>query len=94
MKGENNSRISTKCAGAVYTLGLQLGLKFTVNDIVKSCNISRSTFIRYYKYLFQNRKALRPIFRKHKVPSLKKRKKSSDKKDDVSKDVESTSSAK
>jgi transcription initiation factor TFIIIB Brf1 subunit/transcription initiation factor TFIIB len=75
MMGENNSRISTKCAGAVYTLKVQESLKISKVDIVKYCKISKSTFIRYHEFLIQNRRALKPVFKKHNVAPLKKSKK-------------------
>jgi len=75
MMGENNSRISTKCAGAVYTLKVQESLKFSKADIVRYCKISKSTFIRYYEFLVQNRKLLKPVFKKHNVAPLRKSKK-------------------
>lgn len=75
MMGENNSRMSTKCAGAIYTLKLQEGLPFTKADIVENCKISKSTFTRYHEYLMLNRKLLKPIFKKHNIKPLKKKKK-------------------
>jgi transcription initiation factor TFIIIB Brf1 subunit/transcription initiation factor TFIIB len=75
MMGENNSRISTKCAGAVYTLKVQESLKISKTDIVKYCKISKSTFIRYYEFLIQNRRVLKPVFKKHNVTPLRKSKK-------------------
>jgi transcription initiation factor TFIIIB Brf1 subunit/transcription initiation factor TFIIB len=75
MMGENNSRVSTKCAGAIYTLRIQESLGITKADIIKYCKISKSTFIRYYDYLIQNRRLLKPLFRKHNIKPLKKPKK-------------------
>ena len=74
MIGENNSRISTKCAGAIYTLKIQESLEFSKSNIVKYCKISKSTFIRYYEFLVQNRKVLKPVFKKHGITPLKKTK--------------------
>jgi transcription initiation factor TFIIIB Brf1 subunit/transcription initiation factor TFIIB len=75
MMGDNNSRISTKCAGAIYALIVQENLKISKKQIVEDCKISKSTFLRYYEYLVINRKALKPIFLKHKVAHIRKRKK-------------------
>jgi transcription initiation factor TFIIIB Brf1 subunit/transcription initiation factor TFIIB len=72
MMGENNSRISTKCAGVVYTLKMQESLKISKSDIVKYCKISKSTFIRYYEFLIQNRRLLKDVFNKYKINLLKK----------------------
>lgn len=75
MVGENNSRISTKCAGAIYTLMLQENLNFTKNDIVQNCKISKSTFIRYHDFIVLNRKLLKHIFKMHGIKTPKKKKK-------------------
>lgn len=75
MMGENNSRTSTKCAGAIYTLKVQESLKITKSDIVKYCKISKSTFIRYHEFLIQNRRLLSDIFKTHDIKPLKKSKK-------------------
>lgn len=75
MMGENNSRISTKCAGVMYVLKTQKKLNFTNHDIVKYCKISKSTFLRYYEYLVQNRRLLNVIFKKHGIPPLRQKKK-------------------
>jgi len=75
MKGENNSKMSTKCAGAIYILGMQKKFKYTKIDIAKNCVISKSTFIRYYTFILHNRKQLNHIFIKHNIPILKKNKK-------------------
>lgn len=72
MMGENNSRISTKCAGAIYMLKVQESLRYTKSDIVKYCKISKSTYIRYFDFLVQNRRLLKPVFKKHGIISLKK----------------------
>jgi transcription initiation factor TFIIIB Brf1 subunit/transcription initiation factor TFIIB len=76
--GENNSRISTKCAGAIYTLKAQGLIGISKSDIVKYCKISKSTFIRYYEFLVVNRRVLKPIFKKHNIPPLKKKKRAKD----------------
>jgi transcription initiation factor TFIIIB Brf1 subunit/transcription initiation factor TFIIB len=75
MMGENNSRISTKCAGAVHVLNTQEKLGISKDDIVARCKIVRSTFTRYYEFLIINRKGLKPIFVEHGIPPLKKLKK-------------------
>ena len=72
MMGENNSRISTKCAGAIYMLKVQESLRYTKSDIVKYCKISKSTYIRYFDFLVQNRRLLKPVFKKHGIIPLKK----------------------
>lgn len=70
MVGENNSRTSTKCAGVTFLLGKQLGLDFSRDDISKKCKISHSTFVRYYEFIFTNRKLINPILRQWKVPTM------------------------
>lgn len=81
MRGENNSKISTKCAGVVYILGIQKDLDYAISDIQKHCNISKTTFMRYYMFILNNRKRLKHIFIEHNIPALKKKdKKKKDKK--------------
>lgn len=70
----NNAQPSTKCAGAIYTLVVQMGLDFDKNKISKECIISKSTFIRYYDFLVKNRKTLNEVFKKHKIPKLRSKK--------------------
>jgi transcription initiation factor TFIIIB Brf1 subunit/transcription initiation factor TFIIB len=83
MMGENNSRISTKCAGAVYTLNIQESLKINKSDIAKYCNIAKSTFIGYYEFLLQNRRLLKPVFNKYNITPLVK----SEKKKNTNKNI-------
>ena len=66
----NDSRTTTKCIGAIFLLINRIrGLKHITKDhIVKECNISKSTFIRYYNLLLTNYKMLKPIFKKHRIP--------------------------
>lgn len=75
MLGENNSRISTQCAGAIYALKVLENLSYKKSDIVKYCKISKSTFIRYYEFLLKNRKILNTVCIAHKVSILVKNKK-------------------
>ena len=74
LMGDNNSRISTKCSGAIYLLQQQLDLPFTKSDIVNVCEISKSTYIQYYKYLFINRKLINIILKKHNIPRMRSKK--------------------
>lgn len=65
----NDSRTTTKCIGAIYLLINRIkNLKHITKDhIVKECNISKSTFIRYYNLLIMNYKILKPVFKKHRI---------------------------
>lgn len=67
---QNDSRTTTKTIGAIYLLTMRVKeLKFVTKDkIVKECNISKSTFIRYYNLLLSNYKILKPVFKKYKIP--------------------------
>ena len=65
----NDSRTTTKCIGAIYLLinrVCELN-KISKDHIVKECNISKSTFIRYYNLLLINYKILKPVFKKHHI---------------------------
>jgi predicted transcriptional regulator len=66
----NDSRTTTKCIGAIFLLINRIrGLSHITKDhIVKECNISKSTFIRYYNLLMTNYKIIKPVFKKHKIP--------------------------
>jgi transcription initiation factor TFIIIB Brf1 subunit/transcription initiation factor TFIIB len=75
MVGENNSRTSTKCAGVIYLLKVAESLTFSKSDIMRYCHISKSTFIRYYDFLFRNKKKLKPIFIEYKVSQIHRAKK-------------------
>jgi transcription initiation factor TFIIIB Brf1 subunit/transcription initiation factor TFIIB len=70
---ENDSRTTTKCIGAIYMLINRVKeLRHINKDIlVKECNISKSTFIRYYNLLLINYKILTPVFIKHRIPMPK-----------------------
>ena len=65
----NDSRTTTKCIGAIFLLINRIKeLKHITKDhIVKECNISKSTFIRYYNLLLTNYKMLKPVFKKHRI---------------------------
>lgn len=66
----NDSRTTTKCIGAIFLLINRVKdlKKITKDQIVKECNISKSTFIRYYNLLLMNYKILKPVFKKHRIP--------------------------
>ena len=68
LKGENNSRISTKTAGVVYILTSQIDMGITHLDISKKCNISYPTFIRFSKFIERNKLFFKDIFEKYGVP--------------------------
>ena len=67
---QNDSRTTTKSIGAIYLLTMRVKELNHINkdQIVKECNISKSTFIRYYNILIANYKIIKPIFKKHKIP--------------------------
>jgi transcription initiation factor TFIIIB Brf1 subunit/transcription initiation factor TFIIB len=67
---QNDSRTTTKSIGAIYLLTMRIKeLRYITKDqIVKECNISKSTFIRYYNLLIANYKIIKPVFKKHKIP--------------------------
>ena len=73
----NNAQQSTKCAGAIYAMGMQIQLTFDKSDIEKVCTISKATFLRYYDFLILNRKALTQVFKKHEIPRLRSKSKMS-----------------
>lgn len=66
----NDSRTTTKAIGAIFLLINRVkSLQHITKDmIVKECNISKSTFIRYYNLLLTHWKIIKPVFKKHKIP--------------------------
>ena len=67
---KNDSRTTTKAIGAIYLLSCRVSdLKhITKEKIIKECNISKSTFIRYSNMLTDNFKLVKPVFVKHRIP--------------------------
>lgn len=67
---ENDSRTTTKCIGSIYMLINRVKELNHINKdhIVKECDISKSTFIRYYNLLLINYKKIKPVFKKHRIP--------------------------
>jgi transcription initiation factor TFIIIB Brf1 subunit/transcription initiation factor TFIIB len=67
---QNDSRTTTKCIGAIYLLTTRIKKlnHITKDQIVKECNISKSTFIRYFNLLTINHVILKKVFKKHKIP--------------------------
>ena len=67
---KNDSRTTTKCIGSIYMLINRVKELNGINKdhIVKECDISKSTFIRYYNLLLINYKKLKPVFKKHRIP--------------------------
>jgi hypothetical protein len=66
-------RPKTKCIGAIYMLlermkSNPLFATITKDDIVKEYNISKSTFVRYYKILCVYNTKIKKVFKKHKIP--------------------------
>ncbi len=67
----NDSRPTTKCAGAIFMLTVRLKLNITQDQIADECSISKTTFKRYYRMLYLHHNKLRKIFIKHKIPMPK-----------------------
>jgi len=67
---KNDSRLTTKCVGAIYMLTTRVRSlnKITKDIIWKESNISKSTFTRYYRLLFDNHKKIKKVFKKHRIP--------------------------
>jgi len=67
---KNDSRLTTKCVGAIYMLTMRVrSLNHITKDVIwKESNISKSTFTRYYRLLFDNHKKIKKVFKKHRIP--------------------------
>lgn len=74
---ENNMVLTTRCAGAVAVLCMQLGLPITREAIETACGVSKSTFMRYVNMCITYRRMehMKPIFKKWNVPKLRKKSK-------------------
>lgn len=67
----NESRISTKCTGAIYLLCNRIpNLSHITKEIIseKCFNISKTTFIKYYNTLMKNPDKIKFVFKKHRIP--------------------------
>lgn len=67
---KNDSRTTTKVIGAIYLLVTRIPelRKITKEKIVKECNISKSTFIRYFNLLNANHTLLKKTFKRYRIP--------------------------
>ena len=65
-----DSRDTTKCAGSIYMLCTRVPelKKISKENIELNCEVSRTTFIRYYNLLYDNYKKIKKTFIKHKIP--------------------------
>jgi hypothetical protein len=66
----NESRISTKCIGAIYLLCQRIPeLKHITREIIaQNCKISKSTCNKYYQLLISNWKYIKKAFKKYRIP--------------------------
>ena len=67
----HDSKHTTKCVGAIYMLVdrvPKLKKTISVEQIEKECDISKTTFIRYYTILGKYSNQLKNVFKKHKIP--------------------------
>ncbi len=67
----NDSKTTTKCVGAIYILTMRVkSLRHITKDtIAKECNkISRATFIKYQKHLYENHELIKKSFKRHAIP--------------------------
>lgn len=68
---KNECRTTTKCVGAIYLLTKRVkSLKHIKKDTIsRECNdISKTTFIKYYKLLYTNYKLLKKSFKRYNIP--------------------------
>jgi transcription initiation factor TFIIIB Brf1 subunit/transcription initiation factor TFIIB len=67
---KNESRPNSRCIGCIYMLCLrvpELTHKSNKDALAKKCNISKSTFLRYYRTLEKNIVYLSEVFVKHDI---------------------------
>lgn len=68
---KNDCRTTTKCVGAIYMLTKRVKelRHIKKNHISSECNdISRTTYIKYYKLLYANHRLLKKCFKRHRIP--------------------------
>lgn len=67
---KNDSRTTTKAIGSIYLLinRIKSLSHITKDHISKECNISKSTFNRYYSLLMENSTIIKPVFIRHSIP--------------------------
>jgi transcription initiation factor TFIIIB Brf1 subunit/transcription initiation factor TFIIB len=68
---KNECRTTSKCVGAIFLLTRRVkSLRHIKKDMIsKECNdISKTTFIKYYKLLCSNYKLLKKSFKRHGIP--------------------------
>jgi transcription initiation factor TFIIIB Brf1 subunit/transcription initiation factor TFIIB len=63
-----DSKNNTKCIGTIWFLIERLKLPITKDYIAKVCEISKTTFIKYYTLIVTFYKLFIPIFIKYKIP--------------------------
>lgn len=65
-----DSRDTTKCAGTIYMLCSRVPeLKYiTKEKIEENCDVSKTTFLRYYNLLCDNYKKIKKIFIRYEIP--------------------------
>lgn len=63
-----DSKNNTKCIGAIWFLIEQLNLQITKEHIAKVCEISKTTFFKYYSMICTYYKMFVPVMVKHKIP--------------------------
>lgn len=65
----NNYTLDTKCAGVIYLFVQIYNLRCTENNISDKCNVTKTTFKKFYKYIVKDwkKKILKKI-KKHNLP--------------------------
>ena len=64
---DNNTRPTTRIAGALFILVEELGLEITRDDVARECSISKSTITRYINLVntYKNKKEIADLFAKY-----------------------------
>jgi hypothetical protein len=70
----SDSKNNTKCIGTIYLLidrARDLKSKIKIDSIDKDCEISKTTFLKYYNLLCKFYRKFVPVFVKHRIPMKK-----------------------
>lgn len=65
---QSSSNPSTQVVSIIWLLIIQFNLNISHADVIKFCDISKSTYIAYYKIIISNERHLRKVFFKENIP--------------------------
>lgn len=64
----SDSKNNTKCIGAIYLLITRLKMAESITLLEQKCEISKTTYLKYYNMICKYYKLFVPVFINHKIP--------------------------